>query len=79
MKDQKYYDRIVKRIEADNNYDVSKKRFISDINDGYLFYYPETGKILLSQNNQFKTIFRYKDVCWVLRPQLKQLLTQLEK
>lgn len=75
----KKYDRIVSIIELDNNYDPSKKRFISDLKDSFLFYYPETGKILEGKNNQLITIFRYKYVCWVSKQKLNDIIKQLEK
>ena len=77
--DQKHYDKIVSIILTDNNYCDKKKRYVSDLKDSFLFYYPETGKILELQKNSLKTIYRYKDVCWALNDKLESIINQLEK
>ena len=66
-------------MQTPKRYDEQKNRYILDLEHGFLFYYPDTGKILHQTERRLKTIFRDKKTCWVLESELKELLNQIIK
>jgi hypothetical protein len=60
--------------KKDLNHFRGQKRYVLDLLEGFLFYYPETGKILHSDKG---LIFRDRNTCWSLLPELKELLNQI--
>jgi hypothetical protein len=71
------YNKIKRIIQTPNRYDEQKNRYILDLEHGFLFYYPDTGKVLHQKESRLKTIFRNENTCWVLEPELKELLTKI--
>ena len=74
IRDRIAYNRII-RIASSCEYDKLKNRHIVDLQEGYLSYFPETGKILTTRNG---IVFRNKNQCWYTRKELNELLKQIE-
>lgn len=69
-KDKNLYTRIRSLIDIewkkDNSiFDEDQNRYILEFSDSFLFFYPSTGKILLSKNNHLKTVFRDSKTVWL--------------
>jgi len=77
-KDQAIYNRIVRIMQIPIRKDEQRNRYTMDLNHGFLFFYPKTGKILLSKESYLKTIFRDENTCWILYPELEEILKQVE-
>jgi len=73
MLEKKLYDKLVNRIKRLGEKD--KDRYILDLKDSYLFYFPSSGKILNKvKNGALRVIFRKTNDPWILKPELKKLL-----
>lgn len=83
LKHKLLYYRIVRMIKRWNNYDKGYNRYILDLNDGYLFYYNLTGKIVREKplngiETERKVIFKDCDTPYQLTPYLRELLTEIQ-
>ena len=75
---KKLHSRLRDLILSERNFDELKSRYISDLSDGFLFYYPDTGKILLSRNGSVKTVFRDENTNWLIKSEIEKLIDKLK-
>ena len=75
IKDKRAYNRIV-RVAKKREKDTFHNRHVVDLDKGFLFYFPETGKITTTLKG---LVFRSKNECWYSRKELNELLNQIEK
>jgi len=75
------YNKIAKTISSDGNYDAPYNRYILDLQDGYLFLYLSTGKIVREKtkalNSARKVIFRDAVTPFQTVADLHQLLKEI--
>jgi len=76
---QKVIYRKIKSIASTRYYDGTHKRHICDLERGYLFYFPETGKISTTLKGCVFSLKNGKLRCFYTIDELKELLTQIEK
>lgn len=79
---KRLYNKIALRIVTANNYDVEYDRYILDLQDGFVFYYLLTGKIVKEQQKNGYTericYFRNEDTPYQLIDKIKALLNEIK-
>jgi hypothetical protein len=55
------------------------KRKVVDMVDGFIFYFPGSGKVLYKKNGHMLTVYRNKKECWMLRPEIEEIISNLIK